>query len=137
MKKGFHKIASILMAFVVLLSTMSFTISMHYCGDTLVETSVFHKADGCGMEMKTPSKDDCSIIKKDCCHDQQITLDSQDELQIQLDEISFNQKVFIASFLHSYNCLFEGLGHKVSIFEEYKPPLVTKELYKFDETYLI
>lgn len=137
MKKGFHKIASILMAFVVLLSTMSFIIHMHYCGDTLVETAMFQKAEGCGMEMKTPSKEGCSVIKKDCCNNQQITLDSQDELQIQFDEISFNQKVFIASFIFSYINLFEGLKHNVSIFEEYKPPLVTKEIFKFDETYLI
>jgi len=32
------------MAFVVLFSTMSFTVNMHYCGDTLVETAIFHKA---------------------------------------------------------------------------------------------
>jgi hypothetical protein len=125
------------MAFVVLLSTMSFTINMHYCGDTLVETAMFKQAKGCGMEMETPLKEDCSVIKKDCCNNQQITLDSQDELQIQLDEISFNQKVFITSYMYSYINLFEGLEHNVSIFEEYKPPLVTKELYKFDETYLI
>ncbi|WP_414727683.1 HYC_CC_PP family protein, partial [Winogradskyella sp. UBA3174] len=32
MKQVFHKIMSFAMAFVVLFSTMSFTINMHYCG---------------------------------------------------------------------------------------------------------
>ena len=64
----FHKITSMLMAFVVLFSTMSFTIDMHYCGDTLVDTSVFGKAHSCGMEMKkTDSTSDRSIAKKNCC----------------------------------------------------------------------
>jgi len=38
------------MAFVVLFSTMSFTVNMHYCGDTLVETAIFKKAKGCVNE---------------------------------------------------------------------------------------
>ncbi|WP_455429473.1 HYC_CC_PP family protein, partial [Maribacter hydrothermalis] len=37
MKKFYHKILSVIMAFVVLLSTMSFTIDFHYCGDLLVD----------------------------------------------------------------------------------------------------
>ena len=53
-KQIFHKISSFLMAIVVLFSTMSFTINMHYCGDNLVETVIFHKAKGCGMEMEKP-----------------------------------------------------------------------------------
>ena len=54
MKQFFYKIMSLAMAFVVLFSTMSFTVNMHYCGDTLVETAIFHKAKGCGMEMEKP-----------------------------------------------------------------------------------
>ena len=49
MNQVFHKIMSLVMAFVVLFSTMSFTVNMHYCGDTLVETAIFQKAKGCGM----------------------------------------------------------------------------------------
>ena len=54
------------MAFVVLFSTMSFTMNMHYCGGTLVESAIFQKAKGCGMEMEKPSTEECSITKKNC-----------------------------------------------------------------------
>lgn len=137
MKNVVHKITSILMAFVVLFSTMSFTIDMHYCGDTLVETAVFHKAKGCGMEMEKPSTDDCSIAKKNCCDDEQLAIQGQDELQLQVDKISFEKQIFIASFVYSYINLFEVLESNVSSYEEYKPPLVIKRIYKLDETYLI
>jgi hypothetical protein len=137
MKQVFHKIMSMLMAFVVLFSTMSFTISMHYCGDTLVETAVFQKAKGCGMEMQNPSTEGCAIIKKNCCKDEQLVVDGQDELQLLVDKISFEQQVFIASFVYTYINLFEGLYNNVSSYEEYKPPLVIRQLYKIDETYLI
>ena len=137
MKSIFHKIMSLVMTFVVLFSTMSFTVNMHYCGDTLVETAIFHKAKGCGMEMEKPSTDGCSITKKNCCDEEQLVVDGQDELQLQVDKISFDQQVFIASFVYTYINLFEGLDNNVSSFEEYEPPLVIKQIFKIDETYLI
>ncbi|MGB1269952.1 MAG: HYC_CC_PP family protein [Flavobacteriaceae bacterium] len=137
MKQIFHKIMSLAMAFVVLFSTMSFTLNMHYCGDVLVETAMFHKAEGCGMEMEKPSADGCSITKKNCCNDEQLVVDGQDELQLQVDKISFEQHLFIASFVYTHVNLFEGLDNNVSSYEAYEPPLVIRQLYKIDETYLI
>lgn len=125
------------MAFVVLFSTISFTVNMHYCGDTLVEMAIFHKAKGCGMEMEKPSTDGCSISNKSCCDDEQLVFDGQDELQLQVDKISFEQQIFVTSFVYTYVNLFEGIENNVSSFEEYKPPLVIRQLYKIDETYLI
>ena len=137
MKQVFHKIMSFTMAFVVLFSTMSFTVNMHYCGGTLVETAIFQKAKGCGMEMQKPSAEGCAITKKNCCDDKQLIVDGQDELQLQLDKISFEQQLFIASFVHTYVNLFEGLDTNVSSYEEYEPPLVIRQIFKIDETYLI
>ncbi|MDO6761657.1 hypothetical protein Q4566_15725 [Tamlana sp. 2_MG-2023] len=137
MKQVSHKIMSLAMAFVVLFSTMSFTLNMHYCGDTLVETAMFRKVEGCGMEMEKPSAEGCSIAKMNCCNDEQLVVDGQDELQLQVDKISFEQQVFIASFVYTYINLFEGLDNNVSSFEEYEPPLVIKDIFKIDETYLI
>jgi len=137
MKKVSHKIMSLAMTFVVLFSTMSCTVNMHYCGDTLVESAIFQKAKGCGMEMEKPSTEECSITKKNCCDDKQLAIEGQDELQLQVDKITFEQQVFIASFVYTYINLFEGLDSNVSTYEEYKPPLVIRQLYKIDETYLI
>ncbi|MFT5646095.1 MAG: hypothetical protein ACI976_000773 [Aureispira sp.] len=137
MKKVSHKIMSFAMAFVVLFSTMSFTLNMHYCGDTLVETAIFHKAKGCGMEMQKPSTEGCSITKKNCCKNEQSVVDGQDELQLQIDKITFEQHVFIASFVYTYINLFEGLDNNVTSYEAYEPPLVIRQIFKIDETYLI
>ena len=125
------------MAFVVLFSTLSFTVNMHFCGDTLVETAIFHKAEGCGMEMDKPSNEGCEITKKNCCEDKQLVVDGQDELQLSVEKITFEQQVFIASFIYTYSNLFEGLDNNVSSFEAYKPPLVIRQIFKIDETYLI
>ena len=137
MKYVFFKLLSFTMAFVVLFSTMSFTINMHYCGGNLVEAVVFKKAKGCGMEMGNPSTENCSITKKNCCDDKQLSIDGQDELQLIVDKISFEQHVFIASFVYTYLNLFEGYNKDINSFREYKPPLVIRRIYKIDETYLI
>ena len=125
------------MAFVVLFSTMSFAVNMHYCGNTLVETAIFKKAKGCGMEMQKPSTEGCSIIKKNCCSDEQIIVDGQDELQLSFDKLTFVQQQFISSFVYAYIDLFEGYDDDINSFREYRPPLVVRPIYKLDETYLI
>lgn len=137
MKQVFHKIVSMLMAFVVLCSTLTFTVNMHYCGDTLVETAVFDKVKGCAMNMQKPSTKGCSIAKKNCCNDEQLVVDGQDELQIQFDIISFEQQLFITSFFYTYNCGFEDIDKNISSYKTYKPPLVIRLLFKLDEIYLI
>ena len=137
MKQLLSKSISFLMAFVVLFSTMSFTIDRHYCGDTLVETAIFHKAKGCGMDMEKSASKDCELTKKSCCSDEQVVVDGQDELQLLLHKISFKQQVFVLFFVAIYNGLFQSIEKEVLSFEAYKPPLVIKQIFKLDETYLI
>lgn len=125
------------MAFVVLFSTMSFTVDMHYCGDTLVDTAVFYKVKTCGMEMQNPSNEGCAITKKDCCSDKQMVVDGQNELQLSFDTLSFEQQQFVASFVYTYINVFDVEKANVNSYRDYAPPLVVREIYKLDETYLI
>ena len=138
MKKAFHKITAMLMAFVVLFSTMSYTFDMHYCGDTLVETALFHKAKGCGMEMDAlPANSECSVVKKGCCSEEQITIQGQDELQLSFDNFNLEKQLFVSTFVYTYIQLFEGVENQNTGYEDYAPPLVIRQIFKLDETYLI
>lgn len=142
MKTIFNKILATLMAFVVLISTLSFTVDMHYCGGVLVETAIFQKAKGCGMEMKSgiaqENNKGCSITKKGCCTDERIIIDGQDELKVSdFDKLSIDQQAIVASYFYTYINLFEGLEKNIVPFKYYSPPLVVKNIQKLDETYLI
>ena len=137
MKQVLHKILATVMAFVVLFSTMSFTVDMHFCGDTLVATSMFQKATGCGMEMEKPAAEGCAFVKSNCCKDKQMIIDGQDEMQLSIATISFEQQVFITSFIYMYVHLFEGVNTAVTSYQAYQEPLVSRQLYKLAETYLI
>lgn len=137
MRKLVLKIASFLMAVVVVFSSMSFTVDMHYCGDSLVEIAVFQKAKGCGMEMEKPSTEGCAITKNNCCSDVQQIIDGQDEMQFTIDKLTIDQQIFVASFVYAYINLFEGTEKKDTSFKDYIPPLVTRQIYQLVETYLI
>lgn len=127
------------MTFVVLFSTMSFTISSHFCGDNLVEVSYFGKAKSCGMEMGMQNNPkECSITKKNCCNDTISVVQGQDDLKTSsFDTLSFEQQAFVVSFFHAYHNLFNTLHNKVIPFKDYSPPLVIKDIQTLDEVYLI
>jgi hypothetical protein len=138
MKKVFHKIVSFCMALLVLLSTVSFTVDSHYCGDILVDSSLFGHVETCGMEVKQQSPlPECNISKKDCCSDEQQSISGQDELQVTFDKITLNQQLFVAAFFHSYNTLFEISEEVTPSLNDYPPPIIVRHIYKLDETYLI
>jgi len=137
MKQFIHKIASVLMAFGVLFSTMSFTIDMHYCGDTLVDTAVFSKAKTCGMESMETSSCETPQLKKKCCSEEQISFEGEDELQLTFEDINFNQQVFVSSFVYTYINLFKGLEENIIPLQDYSPPLVVKDILLLDEQFLI
>ena len=69
------------MACVVIFTTMSFTVDMHFCGDTLVDVALFKEAKNCGMEMamNTPTSNEMKGMS--CCHDEQIVSIGQDDLK--------------------------------------------------------
>lgn len=142
MKKAFHRTISFVMAFVVLFSTMSFTISSHYCGDSLVDSSIFAKLKTCGMESETKivnplQSTGCSITKKDCCSDTQETVSGQNELQLSFDKISVDQHIFVTAFFHTYNNLFEESQKITPSSTIFPPPNIVRHIYKLDESYLI
>ena len=138
MQQLFKKIGAIIMAFVVLLSTMSFTISEHYCGEHLVDSALFSKAESCGMEMQKPSPiKGCSATKSNCCNDVLVSVKGQSELKTDLTSITLNQQVFVASFIYSYVNLFEGLDENIVPFKDYSPPLLVKDIQVLDEVFLI
>ncbi|MEN8186009.1 MAG: hypothetical protein ABFR05_02640 [Bacteroidota bacterium] len=140
MKEILKKTAAIFMSLIVLFTTMSFTVSEHYCGDKLVDTAIFSKAESCGMEMEIPSPSeskDCSLDKEDCCNDITKIVEGQNELSTQISNPDFDQQVFIASFVYTYINLFKGLDQNIVPFKNYVPPLIVRDIQVLDNVFLI
>ena len=138
MKEFLKKIAAVFMTFVVLFSTMSFTVSEHYCGDSLVDSALFSKAESCGMEQEIPLPNkDCNVSKKNCCSDIIKQFEGQSELKTHVSNINFEQHVFITSFVYSYINLFDGIQENIAPFKYYSPPLLVKDIQVLDSVFLI
>lgn len=131
-----HKTLSMGMALLVLLSTVSFTVEKHFCGDHLIDVAVFSKAEKCGME--TMAVQMSEMTKKSCCKDVVDLIEGQDELKINpFDELDHDTQDCIAAFLVSYTNLFEGLPEQIVPFQNYSPPQLIVDRTIWHEVYLI
>ena len=139
MKAFIHKVLSLCMAAIVLMTTMSFSIDMHYCGDTLVDFSFSQEVKSCGMEMTAvvPECVNAMISQKSCCSDNQIVQQGQDDLKLSFDTLSLEQQLFVASFTYSYLSLFEQGPSKAISFQDHSPPFLERDIQALHQTFLI
>lgn len=138
MKQMFKKIGAFFMAFMVLFSTMSFTVSEHYCGDQLIARSLFSKAEPCGDAMDKPTtKTACNQNDVSCCIDEVIPLDAQENSNNFIMNLKFEQQVFIASFVQSYVNLFEGLDRNIVPFKHYTSPSFDEDFTVLYQSFLL
>ncbi|MEX2349716.1 MAG: hypothetical protein WD554_02455 [Flavobacteriaceae bacterium] len=124
------------MALLVLFSTMSFTVDMHYCGGHLVDKAIFSEVKKCGMEMESEASEN-TVKKTSCCEDISITVEGQEELKVSFDKHELQTLQFALMFSYSYASLFEPLSEKHIPFDQYSPPRLTLDRYILNETYLI
>jgi hypothetical protein len=128
------------MALIVLFSTMSFSVDMHYCGDHLVDFSLSEKVDTCMMKAElSKSSSECAVMdmEMDCCSDVEIVIDGQDDLKISFEQLTFDQQLFVASFAYTYINLFERLDENIIPFKDYSPPPLIRDIQILDQTFLI
>lgn len=133
MNNFFLKITSITLSFIVLLSTFSFTVDKHFCGDFLVDVSYSGDAQGCGMDM-----DSESTKMKNCCKDELVKIEGQDELKLtSFEDITFENQQFLFAFSFYYQSLFEENLENNFIFKEFPPPEIETDFQVTYQTFLI
>lgn len=125
------------MAFLVLFSTVSFSMDMHFCGDTLVDYSFFDHSADCGMSLLADEADSCPMSLMKCCTDQEISQDGQDELAISWNSFDLEQQQFIVTLAYSYIDFYTSLPKQTIPFSQYSPPLLTYDRQLVWETFLI
>ncbi|WP_299395966.1 hypothetical protein [uncultured Gelidibacter sp.] len=129
-----HKIFSGLLAVLVLLSTVSFTMEKHFCGEVLIDVAIFSHPDSCGTAMSDAS----NTIEKHCCKDVVEILKGQDQLKkTSFEEFSFDQQVFLSALFYSFTNLFEGLPHQVIPHKDYSPPHLVADIHVRDQVFII
>lgn len=131
-----HKIFSVIMAFLVLFSTVSITIESHMCGGVLVDVSVFTEVEKCKMEAF--EMEQISILKENCCTDQLEVLKGQDDLKLTyFEDWHIDQQFFISTFIYSFTNLFEYLPTQIIPHKDYSPPNLITDIHMLDQVFII
>ena len=141
------KFLSILLAFQVLLSSMSFNIGLHFCGEELKSLALFDKATPCSHALA--DHDDapaCPFHKKtsqekekNCCDDQQVVVEGQEHettLSVFSPDLTPSFDAITAIVLNLSERLFSAtsVNHK---YHNYKPPLIRIDIPVLIQSFLI
>lgn len=130
-----HKIFSVALAFLVLLSTVSFTMEKHFCGDTLIDTAIFSQADTCGTDVVATST---TAEKQSCCKNEVELVKGQDKLKkASFEDLNFDQQLILTALFYNYINLFEGLPEQVIPHKNYSPPHLVTNIQILDQVFII
>lgn len=129
-----HKGAAIVISVLVLISTLSFSVSMHYCGDHLVDSALFSESKKCGgldAEIEV-------YVKKPCCQDVIVLIEGQDDLTKADSQMSTPSSDHFFITCNGYiSALFEGIPKQVISLQTYVPPNIIHDLQVLNATFLI
>ncbi len=137
MLKIFRQIISFGLALVLMLSTLSFTISKHYCSNILVDTSVVKPAKSCGMHTLDKGEQDHQSEKDSCCDEDVKIIEGQDELKIDFNDFSLDlpDELVVFSIIYSFpeNYTFKAESH----YNIYQPPECHCDFQLLHQVFLI
>ena len=133
-----QKMISCLLALFVLLSTLSFTVEKHFCGDYLVDISYFADAESCSDKTLNDTCDDKKEIKKkSCCSDEIQHIQGQDELKTDFDKTSILKQQFIVAFIVSKYFLFDIPTQQLVVIKNYIPPKIALNIQVLFEVFIL
>ncbi len=139
MKSVIKKILSFFLAVAILFTTSSFTVDMHFCCNTLVDIAILGKADVCKdkVQKNISTSTKCELKEKDCCDNQTFVKQGDDTFKKSDSEVEIETPLFLNTFFYCYINLFEGLQENFIPFEDYRPPLLHRDIHTLYETFII
>ena len=135
MLKAIYRIVTLSMALSILVSTLSFTVSMHFCGGKLIDVSIFQKAHSCGTEITS----DNDGVMGGCCQDKEVKIEGQDELKLPpvFDANLGLSKLITPSPYQLPVELYQYVSEREPLFFDDPPSFIIKQLFKKNQVYLI
>ncbi|NOS90851.1 MAG: hypothetical protein HOP30_02910 [Cyclobacteriaceae bacterium] len=140
--KNLRTILASLLALFVLTSSISHSVSFHFCGGEIESVAIFGKAQPCAMHDRAcdhnGNTNHSSIHHKGCCEDATFKIDSDKYLSKIAEKITVENAQFI--FARSTDVVQEftpGVGLTSSPFLNYKPPLIERDITILVHTFLI
>jgi len=137
-----YKIFSLVMALLILITSVGFSLDIHYCNGQLKSVSFFGKAKSCHDNSVQKSCSHHKELQKDndCCENR--TFVFQSDLDKDLDSKVFTLPVTkeLSSFIVAFTIVSLNLYPKfeTNIIESYySNPIIHRDIYVLFETFLI
>ncbi|MFS4494381.1 HYC_CC_PP family protein [Maribacter sp. 2308TA10-17] len=138
MQEVLHKITSITMALLLLLSTVSWKVEKHYCMGRLMDVALFTDVDTCGMDMSmSETEENLAETENSCCDDEVVFVEGQDDLKISFNDLDIKQQSFLVAFTITYLLSLQDVKEQPVPHEQYPPPILVKDIQLLDEVFLI
>lgn len=129
------------MAFLVLFSTLSFTVEKHFCGKSLVGHAVFTSAEKCKSEFHSCGVGNMSHMKMDkdsCCSNKTERIVGQDELNIYSSaSFDFIPQYYIEPRSYVMVDFIPELSAEIIPRPPYEPPLLVYDLQVLCQVFTI
>ena len=131
-----HKLGSVAMTFFVLMSTFSFPVKKHFCGDTLIDVAIFSQVKTCGMEVNDMAR--VASEENPCCNDELEIVKGQDQLKkTTFEDFQMVPQVFLRPCIISYFDLYESSSEQTFSHKNYSPPNLISDIHILDQVFLI
>jgi len=146
-KSKLNRITSLLMAFLMLVSSTGFSIDLHYCQGNLKSFSLLGEAKSCHEMAKakhcSKMKKACHApktthCKKDCCSNKKIEISADEDAQkIQVEHLSLKQIKFVTAFVKTFVLGDTDLSRQFIPHLNYKPPLLNRDIPILIQSFLL
>ncbi len=138
-----NKILALILALIVIFSSLSFTVEKHICMDEVTDVSFFTEADTC--EMQTDECEDTGIKDhtgsfddQDCCTNVHELIPGTNIEQPALDGFEINTLPFIITYAFTYLNLFKDNKEHVPFSGYISPHVLTdRNIQILYQTFLI
>ena len=145
-----YRFIALIFALLILTTSMGFAVDMHYCRGQLKSISFFGKAKSCHEISKTTKKacpfhqqddfeqDDKGIKKKDCCENKTKYFQADQDFTSKIFDLSINNQPsqFASTSIAVLPFVSTSQFAKPS-YTYYKPPLITKDIPIFIQSFLL
>ncbi|WP_349664283.1 hypothetical protein IZU89_03945 [Cellulophaga lytica] len=125
MKQLVHKIATIALALLVLLSTVSFAVEKHFCCGELVSVSVYPEDFGCGESAFLSTN---KVTENNCCTGILEAVKGQDRLTVASDKNENVITKYVVTSISYSSPSTEIVFHQKARITNYVPPLLVQDV---------
>ena len=130
---------SIVLSFLLLLSSSGLAYAQHFCGEYMMEAKITlgEKHLSCGMVMELPGCDDSPTEKPGCCENEYTHVDLDDNFAKASFDLELPSQWVLVTVISTFQPQVSLSSKPPVLLGNHDPPEPERLLYKRYETYLI